>query len=171
MDKTVKWQDTPPPSETDSSDSPTLSDHKPSSTSSSAFSQIKRKKSNIFSKLRKSILGSTSEEDHENNNDSAKDTRNVSLKRALSMDAGLQNRISQLNGDTLENSPPLISAFEKIGKDVLRRSKSLISSPIEPNEIIISGFGSRAQSPKTENQSIEANDSILDNCESLQAPY
>ena len=85
-----------PPTSEATSESPTLSDHPNSS------KKFKRKRSNIFSKLRKSILGlgggNNNSEEQTSDNKFVENDRNKrnSLKRAMSIDSGLQNRISQL---------------------------------------------------------------------------
>lgn len=132
----------PPPSESDPSESPTLSEK--------STHAVKRKRSNIFSKLRKSILsiGGGGGEPRE------KETERGSLKRALSMDAGLQNRISRLASQD-ENPVELRRSASKSQKRI-QRSKSLINSSstnVNTSERN-SGIGSCATSPKLENDSV-----------------
>lgn len=166
MDKSVKWQDSSQPSEIDASDSPTLSDKRP-------VSGLKRKKSNIFTKIRKSILGITSSSQNDEDNTDNGDKRG--LKRALSMDAGLQSRISQLASSVpSEKLDENQQNFQRIPRKTrLRRSKSLFSSindSIEPAPTA-PGIGSILQSPKTVDASTnEVSDSIPEACESFNIP-
>lgn len=161
MDKSVKWFDTPPPSDSDTSDSPTLSPPpKP-----------KRKRSNIFTKIRKSILGLANASDSNEIVDED-DEGNKRLKRALSMDAGLQNRISQLSSNVepvreSEEYQNIISTTPRL----IRRSNSLIGPP---SDIVEQRTLSNLQSPKATKSLIastnDTNDSILEECEHANIP-
>lgn len=162
MEKSVKWQDTSQQSEMDSSDSPTLSDEK-------MAAPLKRKKSNIFSKIRKSLLGIGSSDKN-----TLEDDDQQSLKRALSMDAGLQNRISLLSSNIPENTEDNQHEIQRTTrKNRMRRSKSLMSAIndfIEPTNLA-SGIGSIMQSPKVpESSTNDSNDSILEAFESFNTP-
>ena len=158
MEKIVKWQDkSPPPSE--SSESPTLSNH------SRPTPQVKRKRSSIFSKLRKSFLNSISSGTNDNNNVKSLEHRGE-LKRALSMDAGLQNRISQLATTTPMAIDPIDEQELQLthSKSRLRRSKSLIN-PVDLRPSNVNGLGSKLHSPIA-----DESDSLMEECESLDAP-
>lgn len=152
MDKAVKWLDKSPPLSESSSESPTLSNRP---------APIKRKKSGIFSKLRKSIIDSITSN---NDNDSG---RVSELKRSLSMDAGLQNRISQL---AITNPTPIDRIDENdlqrtANKSHLRRSKSLMT-PIDMKVRSTSGMGSNLCSPITD----ESDSMLMEDCGSLNTP-
>ena len=170
MEKTVKWLNTPPPSDT-SSESPTLSDRK--SLLPVNHIPIKRKRSGIFSRLRKSILGSSSSGNGSNSNDDT--VKNLGLKRALSMDAGLQDRISQLAEDSKEeiDEKTISSSIRrKISKSRVGRSKSLVVSGVDILAESFTGIGSKIASPKQEEDSITVtNDSWIEACEKLNTPF
>lgn len=153
MERNVKWQEKSPPL-SESSESPTLSEH-------TSRPSLKRKRSSIFSKLRKSILGSSSS----TNTAESDDGKRMELKRALSMDAGLQNRISQLAGHVAEPEENASTQDKRIS--TLRRSKSLIN-PVELE--FPSGIGSNIQSPKTHEQSQQEieSDSLIGVCETSE---
>jgi hypothetical protein len=162
MDKTVKWQDSSQVREShDASDSPTLSDKK-------RPTPLKRKRSNIFSKIRKSLLGIGS-----NDRNSVEEEDQRRLNRALSMDAGLQNRISHLSSNIQESTENAQQDIQKTSiKSRMRRSKSLMSAIndfIEP-AAISTGIGSIIQSPRVPTSSNDTNDSILEACESFNTP-
>ena len=154
MEKSLKWQS--PSSDSDQSESPTLSD-KPQSKPVA----VKRKRSNIFTKLRKSILGIGSNEDSTSYSEDDEEKRKSGIKRALSMDAGLQNRISELiateDGVKDENNP--IEIIQRTLKNGIRRSKSLITSPIL-NKTDHQSTGSAASSPR--HGATANNDSIFE---------
>lgn len=162
MDKSVKWQDNSQVRESDdASDSPTLSDKK-------APAPLKRKRSNIFSKIRKSLLGIGSSD-----RSSVEEEDQRRLNRALSMDAGLQNRISHLSSNVQEFTDTARQDVQNTSiKSRMRRSKSLMSAIndfIEPAHIS-TGIGSILQSPKEPTSSNDTNDSILEACEDFNTP-
>lgn len=157
MDKTVTWQDKSPES---SSESPTLSNRP---------APFKRKPS-IFSKLRKSLLGtitSIGSSSSNNNDDDGGTGRVCELKRSLSMDAGLQDRITQLAITTpLPTDPINEQELQRtLSKSRLRRSKSLMN-PIDLKMASPSGMGSNLHSPATD----ESESLLMEECESLNTP-
>ena len=167
MDKSVKWQDNLQPNNVDSSDSPTLSDRKPAA-------PLKRKKSNIFTKIRKSIIGLTSSDNNTNIEPAVEDDKR-SLKRALSMDAGLQNRISQLASTVTETTANdnQQDLNRTPSKNRIRRSKSLMTTITDfIEQPTTTGTGSTMQSPKIPDSSTvnDTNDSIIEACESFNTP-
>ena len=155
MERNVKWQEKSPPL-SESSESPTLSEH-------TSRPSLKQKRPSIFSKLRKSILGSST------NTTENDDGKRMELKRALSMDAGLQNRISQLAGHVTEPDENASTQDRRIS--TLRRSKSLIN-PVELEfpAAKSSGIGSNIQSPKKHEQEQQEteSDSLIGACETSE---
>jgi hypothetical protein len=133
MEKSVTWKENGDISES----SPSLSESKRETP--------KRKRSNIFTRLRKSILGNS-----ETDNSAVTDENvNLGLKRALSMDAGLQKRISQL-ASNVEKPIDSENHHTQIPGTPLRRSRSLLASP--RNIDATSAFASsQLSSPKSEN--------------------
>lgn len=108
--------------------SPTLSNSPASGTRQALASQPHQRRRSILTRLRKSLLPPSSPQP-DAQSPAATPQPQDALHRSLSLDAGLQHRISQLSED--HGQPPAIERPSPVRAGRLRRTRSVVTSLLE----------------------------------------